>query len=110
MVDALKRIGKGIVGFVLLLALIVAGLKVAQMMGLDAGTVNASGQATANAQEQLAEAESSYTQRAIAQHKIPPGSPRAICDTRDNLIGYWTWDKSVVIFDDQHDATQASCW
>jgi hypothetical protein len=105
MTDALKAVGRGLGYFVLILAMIGAGLKMAAWMGVG-DPVSAS----VSAPEQQAEAEAAFTHRAIATHKIPPGSPRAICDTRDNLIGYWTADKSVVIFDDEHDATQADCW
>lgn len=61
-------------------------------------------------QDRVADAEARYMQQAIRRHTVPPDARRAICDTRDRLIGYWTFEYDVVIFDGKDNATTATCW
>ncbi len=101
MIDTLKIVGKGA-----LLTLLV----IAVAMTLASNFSNAVDSEQAH-QENMANAEARFMQQAIRHHTIPPDSRQAICDTRDNLIGYETFEKETVIFDDVKLTTAtATCW
>jgi hypothetical protein len=109
MTDALKTVGRGLVWVILVFGMIGASLKFADWLGYPVSAASPTANMTP---EQVAAQrkamEDAYTVRAIAQHKIPPGTS-AMCDAKDALIGYYMGDR-VVVYDDARDKTPVQCW